>query len=356
MDLDPIPLAYHVIAGIVDISGTICNIFTLIFISFTHLGSRTATILFRTQCSFDGLTCFFAAISLFSSPHITNFTGWFAVFICHVWISEYFFKFIELLNVSNLMWISIDRLFAVYLRSSYKTFQKIEPFICYTFILCHAIITPLPVVFTVNYTNGTCTRKGENTNPAYEQFSVYSWLIFAYLIPSITMVICYSHVYYFIQKSLAQSRSTQQETYTTEIIKQSMNTVKSSQQKCSSSSISSAVSTSSSISQIKSVLLSITIMCTLFVLSHSYYHIYSLAGLYGAIQYETISIQRRLAVFFTVIKSSLNPVILLVSSQQLRKKLIKAYYKFSYRMKLSKKFYPSANTIETSMKSNDNQD
>ncbi|VDQ08959.1 unnamed protein product [Trichobilharzia regenti] len=360
MDQEAIPLAYHIIAGIIDVNGVVCNLFTLIFISFTRLGSRTATILFRTQCIFDGLTCLFAAISLFSPVHIDNFTGWFASFICHFWLSEYFLKFMELLNVSNLMWIAIDRFSAVYLGSRYKAFQKYEPFLCYTFILFHAIISPLPVIFAVDYNNGICEEARLIYNTSFDQFTVYSWLILAYLIPSIIMITCYSRVYYFIKQSLENSQSQKHSTCSVDVTKSDLNERRITGQQVSSITLSASVSTSaleptsfSSIRKMKSILLSITLMCTLFVLSHSYYHIYSLASLYGAVQYQSISIQRRLSIFFTVIKSSLNPIILVVSSQHLRKKIVKLYYQLSYRIKYSRNSHPPPNITEASTKTSD---
>ncbi|CAH8451248.1 unnamed protein product [Schistosoma turkestanicum] len=343
-----IPLAYYIIASIVDINGILSNIFTLIFISFTSLGSRSATILFRTQCGFDGLTCFFAMITLFTRTDASNYDGWFAEFLCHVWISEYWVRLIELLNVSNLMWISIDRFCAVHLQIKYKVFQKYELFISYTFILCHAVFTPIPLLFTVEHKNATCSSNGLVYNSQYANFIVYSWLVFAYLLPSFVMITCYSRVYYVIKRSVVKSQSTNSSSCTIETSTQIGNTSTFSELRTSKSIPTSTPS--SSFRQVKSVLLSITIMCALFVLSHSYYQIYSILSLLGAIQYQALSIQRRLSVFFTVINSSLNPIILLLSSQKLRKRLVRMFRKLCRKITFSKNHNTTITTMETSTK------
>ncbi|TNN15451.1 putative amine GPCR [Schistosoma japonicum] len=346
---DSIPLAYHIIAGIVDVSGIICNVFTLIFISFTKLGSRTATVLFRTQCGFDGMACFIALFTLFMTVDISKYNGWFAVFLCRLWISEYCVKSVEMLNVSNLMWISIDRFCAVYLRAKYKTFQTYELFICYTFILCYAIFTPLPLIFTVEYVNTTCKVSETIYNSKYANFVVYNWLVFAYVIPSTVMIICYTRVYYVVKYSVSRSQANNNSSSIEEKSTQCTDVSTVSQQQTSSHT----QITSSSFRQSKAVLLSVTIMCTLFVLSHAYFHIYSLASLYGIIEYYAASLQRRLSVFFTVINSSLNPIILLVSSQQLRRKLIKTIHKFCHKMNFSKTYNSTMTTMENSTKTSD---
>ncbi|CAH8458277.1 unnamed protein product [Schistosoma rodhaini] len=347
-DNSVIPSVYYIFASIADISGVLFNIFTLIFISFTNLGSKSSTILFCTQCGFDGLACFFAIITLFTSVDIGNYNDWFAVFLCRIWISEYWTKLIELLNVSNLMWISIDRFCAVYLQIKYKAFQKYELFICYTFILCHAILTPIPFIFTVKHENDTCNITDLAYDSQYANFLVFSWFVFAYIIPSVVMITCYSRVYCIIKHSVVQSQANNSSSFTTECSTQIGNTSTFSQLQTSTHK--SASKPSSSLRQVQSVLLSITLMCSLFVLSHSYYHIYSLLSLFGAIEYQAISLQRRLSVFFTVINSSLNPIILLLSSQKLRRRLIRFFRKFCFKMKFSKNSNTVISTIDSTTK------
>ncbi|CAH8471356.1 unnamed protein product [Schistosoma margrebowiei] len=347
-DDNVIPLVYYIIASIVDISGVLFNIFTLIFISFTSLGSKSSTILFRTQCGFDGLACFFAIITLFTSVNISDYNGWLAEFLCHIWVSEYWIKLMELLNVSNLMWISIDRFCAVYLQIKYKVFQKYELFICYTFILCHAVFTPIPFIFTVKHENDTCNTVELIYNPQFQNFLVYSWLVFAYIIPSVVMITCYSRVYCIIKQSIVQTQAQKSSSFTVEGSTQYGNTSTFSQHKISTNMPVSKPS--SSLRQVQSVLLSITMMCTLFVLSHSYYQIYTLLSLTGAIQYKTISLQRRLSVFFTVINSSLNPIILLLSSQKLRRRLFKFFRKIFIKMNFSTNNNTTISTIDSTTK------
>ncbi|OON22833.1 7 transmembrane receptor [Opisthorchis viverrini] len=224
------------------------------------------------------------------------------VFMCSVWESRSVFWFIVLLSEINLVCIAVDRLRAIVFSTNYKQQerQSIVGYYSVTFVYA-SVIAVLPI-FMVTYKHPVCIHRLETQGrmEAIAFAACYIWLIAGYLVPGIIMALCYVRV-------ICALRS---------IMNKKSNTLDSINGRSQASTSAHHANSSH-----RSIVIPVVIMWTVFLITHAYYVVYNILTVHQIIYYQSNSIERRLSIFLTVVNSACNPMILLVSSPPLRKRM-----------------------------------
>ncbi|KAG5448536.1 hypothetical protein CSKR_101971 [Clonorchis sinensis] len=258
----------------------------------------------KNQFVFDGLASLFALLSLVISPQQFHDFPALGVFMCSVWESRCVFWFVVLLSEVNLVCIAVDRLRAIVFSTNYKQQeqQSIVGYYAVTFV--YASVNAILPIFMVRYKHPVCTHRLENQVPGQMQaisFAFcYIWLITGYLVPGIIMAFCYVRVIWAL-RSIMNKKST------------TLDSVNGRAQ--------ASTSAHHANSSHRSIVIPVVIMWTAFLITHAYYVVYNILAAHQVIPYRSNSIERRLSIFLTVVNSACNPMILLVSSPPLRKRM-----------------------------------
>ena len=148
----------------------------------------------RNQFMFDSIICFITPLVLWVKQYIYDINSGFDMFVCYFWDSQGYFWMLCLFRNQNLVWITLDRYFAVIYPTVYKMKKNIL-LIAYS-ILIILICLPQGVGFSLilGVRNQSCVLLLPPESLMFPLTSlVYS--IFSYVIPIFIFVICYSRVY-----------------------------------------------------------------------------------------------------------------------------------------------------------------
>ncbi|TPP61488.1 Amine GPCR [Fasciola gigantica] len=303
--------AFLAIAGSLDCFGILSNVLMLCYLFCNRVGSKLTTDLMKNQLAFDGLTSVFALCSLFVPDDLFTSLDSLGGLFCRLWVSRTIFWFLVLLSETNLVCIAVDRIRAVAFSSTYKQRGKITLTFYYSFIFSYSVIFAIPFVFTVKYDGSQCQHLmasvSNSSSNIYSTVQAYLWLFTGYLIPGLVMTGCYIHIVVLMRKF---------------ILKKLGNLRKSPTLSQNNSYVSTSVpSTLSSFS--RSFIVTAITMWSAFLITHAYYTIYTILCTHGAVKFMSDSVQRRVGIFATVINSTLNPLIMVVSSPPFRRGLWK---------------------------------
>lgn len=303
-------LAFLIIAGSVDCFGVVSSLLMLCYLFCNRVGSKLTTNLMKNQLAFDGLTSGFALLSLLIPDDAFKSLGPFSGLFCHLWVSRTVFWFFVLLSETNLVCIAVDRIRAVTFSSTYKQREKTTMAAYYFFIFGYSGIFAIPSVFTVTDDGAICRHLMSNVSTdslnTYSIVHAYLWLFTGYLVPGLLMAGCYIVVAISMRKF---------------ILKKIGNLGITSAAVVQNNSHQSSYCHSTLSSFSRSFIVTAITMWSAFLVTHAYYTIYTILCSHGFIQFIPESVQRRVSIFATVLNSTLNPLIMVVSSPPFRRGL-----------------------------------
>ncbi|CAH8483548.1 unnamed protein product [Heterobilharzia americana] len=190
------------------ILGALFNILAIIIVFTVHFGSKLTTIMLRAQTIFDFNACFLTAIYYITQiiGQYNKITGLYIIdlLICHLWFRNSLFWLMCILSVQNLVCISVDRVSSVIFLQLYKVYTNrfIIIYIIYLIIMILILYTPSPLLR--RYVNNHCEMHFSFSwlkTDILLDFIVYTWIIFAYIIPVIIMISSHVWVIHIIKYS-----------------------------------------------------------------------------------------------------------------------------------------------------------
>lgn len=194
--------AVSAIIGILGGLGTIMNTTVLIILFKNKLTSKLTTALMRSQCIVDGYASMMALLYQIIGPVII--TPWVGVnrILCYAWFEDELFWLGPLLSVQNLVCISFDRLMAVNCPMFYRLHQIALMVGCYIYSVAVCLLLFLPTILLRHFTNETCSfavpAKNSPLDQVLDLHSIF-WLLLAYFLPAVFIIICHVVVICFIR-------------------------------------------------------------------------------------------------------------------------------------------------------------
>ncbi|CAI2724501.1 unnamed protein product [Schistosoma spindalis] len=189
------------------IFGTIFNIVAITVVFTSHFGSKFTAFVFRAQPIFDLSACFTTTIY-----HIIQFTKGYDkptglyiidIILCRFWFQNSLFWLPCILSVQNLVCISLDRVSSVIFLRSPRSYTKKFFIIYFVYMLSMVLILYIPTPILRRFTDNQCvmdfTVPWMDTNTFVEYF-VYSWVIFAYCIPVLVMLVSHAWVIHTLRE------------------------------------------------------------------------------------------------------------------------------------------------------------
>ncbi|CAL8078236.1 unnamed protein product [Calicophoron daubneyi] len=299
--------SFQTAALTIDIFGIVSNLLLFIFLQFNNVGSRLTNALMKNQFMFDALASACAASSLLISEDFEDFTSSYAQIFCHAWVSRAVFWFVVLLSEANLMCITVDRMRAVVFPSNYYHRRGAALAQYVLFVLVYAIVISVPSSFLVQFTGSQCYHKLEYYAPGsfrhYSLFFSYFWLVFGYLFPGLVMGASLYKLFATVKKMWDK--------------KANMITLT-----CTHCVTHHQETAHIHLRFEKTIATPAVFMCAVFLITHSYQVIYMILCAHRVIQFDALSVERRLGILLTVVNSSFNPLILVISSPPFRRSLI----------------------------------
>ncbi|TNN08699.1 amine GPCR [Schistosoma japonicum] len=193
--------------------GTIFNIIAIVVIFKVSIGSKFTTFLLRTQSILDLSACLSAATYniIQSTDHYNEPTGLYTIdlLICHLWFRNAAFWLSCILSVQNLVCISLDRVSSVIILGSRKSYTTKFFILYFVYMLCMFLILYLPTPLLRRYTGIQCIMDFSFPwidTKVFLDYIVYSWIVFAYFLPVIVMLLSHVWVIYTIKKSQSPSQ------------------------------------------------------------------------------------------------------------------------------------------------------
>ncbi|THD26138.1 hypothetical protein D915_002829 [Fasciola hepatica] len=175
----------------------------LIIVLFNFkLSSKLTLILLRIQSVADAASCLFSILTCTTKSHPTGnqVTDWIS---CRFWDSQLFYWISVVLSTSNLIWVTIDRVWATLYAVTYKrNFPRY--LILSNGVSClYTAFLVIPVSLLVDHRNGSCqAMSAVTTSDAYYSQNVhpYLWLVTYYFLPSFTMFCVHMRVLHFMRR------------------------------------------------------------------------------------------------------------------------------------------------------------
>nr|CAH8828195.1 unnamed protein product [Trichobilharzia regenti] len=199
----------RVIITIEGFIGAILNSLSLFVVFKTRFGSRSTTLMLRLQPIFDMSACFLYAMYTATENGRPTKILFIDKILCYLWSNNIAFWLGVVLSVHNIVCISVDRFIAVLFPIVYKQHQLLIIVMFAIYEFCMIGLLFVPIIFFRLFINGTCTYvtgpDGIDSN-VYIAFRGYTWLIFQYILPLITVTMC--HALIVIQMKKRQRRST----------------------------------------------------------------------------------------------------------------------------------------------------
>ncbi|CAH8830514.1 unnamed protein product [Trichobilharzia szidati] len=198
----------RVIITIEGFIGAILNSLSLFVVFKTRFGSKSTTLMLRLQPIFDMSACFLYAMYTATENGRPTKILFLDKILCYLWSNNIAFWLGVVLSVHNIVCISVDRFIAVLFPIVYKQHQLLIIIMFAIYEFCMTGLLFVPIIFFRLFINGTCTYvtgpDGIDSN-VYIAFRGYTWLIFQYILPLITVTMC--HAVIVIQMKKRQRRS-----------------------------------------------------------------------------------------------------------------------------------------------------
>ncbi|THD21314.1 Amine GPCR [Fasciola hepatica] len=312
-------LAFMIIAGSIDCFGFLGNTVILCYLFFNRVGSKLTTTLMKNQLAFDGLISGFALCSLVIDTSLFDKLGPLSVVFCRLWVSRSIFWFMVLLSEINLVCIAMDRIRAVAFSSTYRQQERTTLIFYYVTIFVYSMIFATPSMFTVIYDGSTCTHRlitlSDNTMDTYMFAYAYTWLFSGYLVPGLVMAGCYITIVVLMHKTILKNLRVSRQTPISETQRNS-GSLKMDRSKLSIFS--------------RSFIVTAIVMWSVFLITHAYYTIYAILCTHEIVPFEADSITRRVGIFTTVLNSTFNPLIMIISSPPFRRGIWRFLQSYNY--------------------------
>ncbi|KAK4474090.1 hypothetical protein MN116_003397 [Schistosoma mekongi] len=203
-----ISLPIQIIITIEGIIGTIFNIVVIIVVFNVHFGSEFTTFIFRAQPIFDLSACLSTTIYYIIqfTQNYNKSTGLYIVdiLLCHFWFRNALFWLPCILSVQNLVCISLDQVSSIIFIELYKSYSN-RFFLLYTIYMISMVLilyTPTPLLrrFIDDHCVMDLSVPWMETKEFIDYF-VYSWVILAYCIPVLVMLISHGWVIYNLRRT-----------------------------------------------------------------------------------------------------------------------------------------------------------
>ncbi|KAK4474089.1 hypothetical protein MN116_003396 [Schistosoma mekongi] len=201
-------LPIEIITTTEGIIGTLFNIAAVVVVFNVHFGSKFTTFVIKAQPIYDLSACLSAAIF-----HITQYilpnsgaTGTYFIdfIICHFWFRNALFWLPCILSVQNLVCISFDRVSSVIFIGSHKTNSNRFFAFYFVYILAMLLVLYVPTPLLRRYTGSQCIMDFSfpwiHTRVLLD-YIVYSWVVFAYFIPVLVMLISHAWIIHVLRIS-----------------------------------------------------------------------------------------------------------------------------------------------------------
>ncbi|TNN08701.1 amine GPCR [Schistosoma japonicum] len=194
-------LPVQIIITIEGIIGTIFNIIAIIVVINVNFGSKFTTFIFRAQPIFDLSACLLTTIYYIIqfTENYNRSTGLYIIDIlfCHFWFRNALFWLPCILSVQNLVCISLDRVSSIIFTGLYKSYSSrfFILYIIYVVSMVLILYTPTPLLrrFIDDHCVMDFSVPWMETKEFIDYF-VYSWVILAYCVPVLVMLISHGWV------------------------------------------------------------------------------------------------------------------------------------------------------------------
>ncbi|CAH8491382.1 unnamed protein product [Heterobilharzia americana] len=203
-----INLPFRISITSVSLLATIFNVTAIIVVFNSYFGSKFTNFILKAQPIIDLTASLSAAIFYIvqSTPYPNEQTGVYIIdlLICHFWFRNASFWFPCILSVQNLVCISIDRFTSVVFPIVYKTNSNRLFVFYFLYLTTMLLILYPPTPLFRRYTEYQCVMDYSfpwMQDKIFLDFAVYSWVVFAYTLPVLVMIISHVWVIHSIRRS-----------------------------------------------------------------------------------------------------------------------------------------------------------
>ncbi|KAA0186378.1 hypothetical protein FBUS_07799 [Fasciolopsis buskii] len=181
--------------------GFLLNCAMILLLRHFKLSSRLTLILLRIQSVADAASCFFSILACTTQHGMTGnvVADW---IYCRFWDSQLFYWIPVMVSTSNLVWMTVDRLWATVYAVTYKRNTRRYLILSTVIGVLYIAFLIIPVVTLVDSRNGTCQPMSTVTTSAafYSNYvHPYIWMITYYFLPSILMACVHVRVLLFMR-------------------------------------------------------------------------------------------------------------------------------------------------------------
>ncbi|KAA3670223.1 uncharacterized protein DEA37_0002134 [Paragonimus westermani] len=197
----------RVLLAVFGVLGTIINGIVLCVLARKRIGSRTTTMLLRSQCIADGYIGFFAFLYQVFGGEIQTGSEIANRILCNIWYRDNLIWIGVILSVHNVVCISFDRFMATVYPVAYKHYKKQLTIATYTYLTFMGLFMFYPNILSRRYENGKCVYVPDSGDRILERFfEVESkiWTILIYGMPTICVIVLHSIVICKMRKQLTQ--------------------------------------------------------------------------------------------------------------------------------------------------------
>ncbi|KER29581.1 hypothetical protein T265_03786 [Opisthorchis viverrini] len=217
---------FRIALGILGGIGTVTNLATLSALWFVRIGSEFTRILLRSQCIFDGYSCFIMLLYQMVGSQIKTGSPIADEILCYIWADVNLFWPGYILGVQNNVCISLDRLLAVLCPVKYKLHKfSLKIGVC-LYLSISTVFLFIPNFFLRKYVDGECLFDLPKNGSIMEfnQASEIIWFLMNYLLPVTFIPVSHAVILYYarptrigapVVETECVSRSLRKFTYTT---------------------------------------------------------------------------------------------------------------------------------------------
>ncbi|CAH8465744.1 unnamed protein product [Schistosoma margrebowiei] len=297
--------------------GTIFNSAAIIIVFKTQFGSKLTTCMLRAQPIFDFCACFFTAIYYIiqCTDRYNELTGLYIIdlVICHTWFRNAYFWLSCTFSVQNLVCISVDRVSSVIFPRLYKTHSCQFTLTYFAYMILMSLFLYMPAPILRRYMITHCEMDFSFTwveTSLFLDIMVYSWIMFAYFIPVLVMLISHIWVIHIIRKfhSSRHTRTSHKNESTSHIRR-----------------------------KISQLVITTAILSGQLALLHSYESIRQILIANKIMAYNYQSITGHLGPIFILLGCVLNPCVLILTTATLRRRLSISIKVFTEKMSITGK-------------------
>ncbi|CAL8101810.1 unnamed protein product [Calicophoron daubneyi] len=304
-----------VIRGAIFAAGFGANLSVLALLSHQKFGSELTKRLMTSQLIVDGVITIFSLGLLFYPVITPNFGPEVAFVACYVIRSGTMYNYFQAVSVYNLMWIAVDRFLAVGRPSTYRSSQRKMIIVAYATMFLLPFVCSAPAPYLVIYADGKCRIRMLYDRSVfaavYTAFTFYVGVIFAYLVPGITMLVCQAKMVLALREVMRPQKREMAQSNASSSDRPHPNSFN------------------------RTVAIPALIMCINFLISAGYKHVYYLLGAHKIISYDFASFAGRMALILNAIGSSVNPLVIVWSSGSFRRQIRVCLNRLNVRMNAS---------------------